>query len=32
LNYLLTTTKDLNKNDFTNELKNEIQILTTRLP
>jgi hypothetical protein len=32
LNYLLTTTKDINKNEFTNELTNEIQILTTRLP
>jgi hypothetical protein len=32
LNYLLTTTKDINKNDFTNELTNEIQILTIRLP
>ena len=32
LNYLLTTTKDINKNEFTNDLTNEIQILTTRLP
>ena len=32
LNYLLTTMKDTNKNELTNEMKNEIQILTTRLP
>lgn len=32
LNYLLTTTNDVNNNPFTKELTNEIQILTTRLP
>ena len=32
LNYLLTTTKDVNNKHFTKELTNEIQILTTRLP
>jgi hypothetical protein len=32
LNYLLTTTNDVNNNHFTKELTDEIQILTTRLP
>ena len=32
LTYLLNTTKDINKSELTNELTNEIHILTTRLP
>ena len=32
IEYLLTTTKDINNNELTNDLTNEIQILTRRLP
>ena len=32
LTYLLNTTKDINKNELTSDLTNEIHILTTRLP
>ena len=32
IEYLLTTMKDINNNELTNDLTNEIQILTRRLP